>query len=116
MGTDPARVSTGWREQEFLSSVPGFLSFVVHEVLNAEEQCDNTHKVFCDLLAELIKFVRPFEQQLVAQRGAYDEQMADLQARVADAIAAVDGATKEQKELEKLLRSGGDKSRACQIM
>ena len=56
MGTDPARVSTGWREQEFLSSVPGFLSFVVHEVLNAEEQCDNTHKVFCDLLAELIKF------------------------------------------------------------
>ena len=56
MGTDPARVSAGWREQEFLSSVPGFLSFVVHEVLNAEEQCDNTHKVFCDLLAELIKF------------------------------------------------------------
>ena len=57
MGTDPARVSSaGWREQEFLSSVPGFLSFVVHEVLNAEEQCDNTHKVFCDLLAELIKF------------------------------------------------------------
>ena len=49
-------VSAGWREQEFLSSVPGFLSFVVHEVLNAEEQCDNTHKVFCDLLAELIKF------------------------------------------------------------
>ena len=29
---------------------------MVHEVLNAEEQCDNTHKVFCDLLAELIKF------------------------------------------------------------
>ena len=57
MAPHPLRVvSAGWREQEFLSSVPGFLSFVVHEVLNAEEQCDNTHKVFCDLLAELIKF------------------------------------------------------------
>ena len=57
MAHHPLRVvSAGWREQEFLSSVPGFLSFVVHEVLNAEEQCDNTHKVFCDLLAELIKF------------------------------------------------------------
>jgi hypothetical protein len=51
--------ASSWQEQQHISGIPGFFSFVVQEVLHCHEKCDNTHKVFCDLLAELIKFNPP---------------------------------------------------------
>ena len=55
--------ASSWREQEFIAAIPGFLPFVVSELL-ATKICDNTHKAFCDLSAELVKFNPPLLERL----------------------------------------------------
>eukprot|EP01052_Picozoa_sp_SAG31_P018639 SAG31_NODE_1328_length_8747_cov_11.561474_4_plen_510_part_00 len=66
-----------WEEQRFLTQIPGFVLFVIQAVLYTKERCDNTHKVFFDLLAELFKFNNPL------LRGCLDRNLA-----VCDATSA----------------------------
>ena len=55
--------ASSWREQEFIAAIPGFVPFVVSELL-AATPCENTHKVYCDLTAELVKFNPPLLERL----------------------------------------------------
>jgi hypothetical protein len=63
--------ASSWAEQQYLGlNVPGFMMFVLQAVLYTQSECENTHKVCFDILAELIKFnppmLRVFHDCLVA--------------------------------------------------